>query len=299
MVASRKCHAQLLSAYDQVYGSWDIQLSRHVLSRRRWYLPTPDDLVNDNGVQKKITKRSGTRETEKEDGDLQLLFPEVPSRHNNALNQHQHTTTKSVRSVSCILNIEKNGRFSLILVEDGKSGNGMKLSSVNNFEHDDQIDNSTSISNQQQHQPLRGEWYLTPNPYCVTDRHYDTLLLVSEPRMRHRRRSNIIEKATVEMRCKVWGRYGGGAGRRAIGMKHGRIRGRMTHGTILTVKEDAVVDGNKRKKRTLVTREIVGTFGGRALVESEALNGSNDYFDLEEEANDFDDDDSDDEFDGI
>jgi hypothetical protein len=73
----------------------------------------------------------------------------------------------------------------------------------------------------------------------------------------------------------------------------------MTHGTILTVKEDAVVDGNKRKKRTLVTREIVGTFGGRALVESEALNGSNDYFDLEEEANDFDDDDSDDEFDGI
>ncbi len=85
--------------------------------------------------------------------------------------------------------------------------------------------------------------------------------------------------------------------RRAIGMKHGRIRGRMTHGTILIVKEEAVVDGNKRKKRTLVTREIVGAFGGRALVESEALNKTNDDLDFEEEAND--DDDGDDDFDGI
>ncbi|KAL3769057.1 hypothetical protein ACHAWU_008749 [Discostella pseudostelligera] len=297
LIASRKlCHAQLLSAYDQVYGSWDIQLSRHVLSRRRWYLPTRDDSVHNNGVQKKIRKRIGTIETEKEDGDLQLLFPEVPSRHNNAM--IHHTTTKSVRSVSCVLNIEKNGKFSLTHVEDGRCSDGMKPSSANNFDHDDPIDDSTSISNQQQqHQPLRGEWYLTPNPYCVTDRHYDTLLLISEPRMRHCRRSNIIEKATVELRCKVWGRYGGGAVRRAIGMKHGRIRGRMTHGTILIVKEEAVVDGNKRKKRTLVTREIVGAFGGRALVESEALNKTNDDLDFEEEAND--DDDGDDDFDGI
>ena len=247
----RKCNAQLLSAYDQAYGHWYIQLSKHVLSRRRWCLPFPDYEESDTVREKRKGK----------DGDLQLLFPQ------NTQLVKCNATTKSVRSVSCILNLEKNGRFSLILSEDGRISDEKKLSSVNN---------STSIKNEHS-QPLQGEWFLTPNPYCVTDRHFDSLLLVSEPRMRmrhdHHPPTKIIERATVELRCKVWGRFGGGAVRNAIGLKHGRIRGRMSHGTILLVKEKEVVDGNKRKS-VLITREIMGTFRGMALIDSESSNES-------------------------
>lgn len=217
----------------------------------------------------------------RESGDLQLMFPE------NERPIQRNTTTKSVSSVSCVLNLEKNGKFSLILLEDGRRSSAEKKSSSIKFECNDLIDNSTSIMTYHHQQPLQGEWFLTPNPYCVTDRHYDTLLLVSEPRvrMRHDRHQStkIREKATVELRCKVWGRYSGGAIRRAMGFKHGRIRGRISHGTIVIVKEkemEKVESGNK-KRRVLITREIVGTFDGRALVESEIFNESDEFHHLD------------------
>lgn len=286
----RKCNAQLLSAYEQAYGSWNVQLSKPVLSRRRWHLSTPDDAnIYTNGAWTNIGRRSST--VEMEDGDLQLVFP---SRHELVQLPTINTTTKSVRSVSCILNLEKNGKFSLTLLEGDRGDEMEPCADYVEFDHLP-IDNSRSITTHQ-HQPLKGEWFLTPNPYCVTDRHYDTLLLVSDPRIRrHRHHSNtIIVKATVELRCRLWGRYGGGAVRRAIGFKHGRIRGRMTHGTILIVKEevkDAVGDGNIRKDVT-ITREIMGTFGGRALIDTESLNETDKQFhDDCEEGNEDDDDD--------
>ncbi len=96
-------------------------------------------------------------------------------------------------------------------------------------------------------------------------------------RIRHGRYpTKIIEKVTVELRCKVWGRFGGGAVRNAIGLKHGRIRGRMSHGTILLVKENEEVDGNKRKMMS-ITREIMGTFRGKALIDSESSNESDNF----------------------
>ena len=269
-----KCNAQLLSAYEQAYGHWGIKLSNHLLSGRKWHLHTPDDGNDkDDGKNKLRKTRSGRRKIE--EGDLQLLFPEVPRSGNDTI----HTSSKSVRSVSCILNLEKNGKFSLILAEDGG----------------DPFHNSSTITH---HQPLTGEWFLTPNPYCVTGRHYDTLLLVSEPRMR--RRSDTVERATVELRCKLWGRYGGGGVRRTIGLKHGRIRGRMSHGSILIVKEDSQ-GGNARKNR-----EVVGTFGGKTLEDSEVLESRGSVIDKSDESKTINDDDDcfesedvDDEFDVI
>lgn len=273
---SRIGNAQLLSAYEQAYGRWDIKLSKNILTGRRWHVQTSANASIDG-----ICSDSG-RSNEGGGGDLQLLFPDMPrERHDDddiqyqSRSEHNRATTKSVRSVSCILNLEKNGKFSLSLVEESdEEGNGYGKSAPDKKDRDPSHNtppspqcHPTSIN----HQPLRGEWYLTPNPYCVTDRHYDELLLVSEPRMR--RRSNTIEKARVELRCQVWGRYGAGAVRKKIGLNHGRIRGRMNHGTIVIVKED-VEDriGSERKGRKFpTTREVVGTFGGNAIVDIQSL----------------------------
>jgi hypothetical protein len=278
--------AQLLSAYEQAYGRWNIKLSKNIFTGRRWHVQSSAK-ANIGGVGSDLRWRSGGR-NEGGGGDLQLLFPDMPRERRVTLhddnyiqcqtrNEHTRTTTKSVRSVSCILNLEKNGKFSLSLVEeadednnhDEKSSPGKRDQESSDYTPPSLLCHSTSIN----HQPLRGEWYLTPNPYCVTDRHYDELLLVSEPRMR--RRSNIIEKARVELRCQVWGRYGAGAVRKKIGLEHGRIRGRMNHGTIVIVKED-VEDGigsERKGKKYPTTREVVGTFGGRAIVDIEFLGG--------------------------
>lgn len=279
LVSTRIGNAQLLSAYEQAYGSWDIKLAKNILAGRRWHLQT---LANENidGVGSDLRRRSGRR-NEEGGGDLQLLFPDMPRERRGTLddnddiqhrsrNEHIRTSTKSVRSVSCILNLEKNGKFSLSLVEEAdEEANRNDKSATGKITPPSLKCHPTSIK----HQPLRGEWYLTPNPYCVTDRHYDELLLVSEPRMR--RRSKMIEKARVELRCQVWGRYGAGAVRKRIGLKHGRIRGRMTHGTIVIVKENVEegIGSVKKGKRFPTTRDVVGTFGGRAIVDTESLGG--------------------------
>lgn len=269
---TRIVHAQLLSAYEQAYGRWDIKLSKNIFrAGRRWHLQTSADEKTD--VISNDRRRLGGRRNEEGGGDLQLLFPDISIERNSTLdegneiqyrirNEHARNTTKSMRSVSCVLNLEKNGKFSLSLAEeaDGKDDRYEKGAP-------DEGDRPASIK----HQALRGEWYLTPNPYCVTDRHYDELLLVSETRTR--RRSNIRERARVEMRCQVWGRYGAGAVRKKIGIEHGRIRGRMNHGTIIIVKE-YVEDGIGRwkgRRKTSTIREVVGTFSGRAIVNIESL----------------------------
>lgn len=282
---TRICHAQLLSAYEQAYGRWDVKLSKNLF--RRWHL----SIINDDEL-----KRS-KRDTK--DGDLQLLFPELLplERRSTLVDEHgienlAHTTTKSVRFVSCILNLEKNGKFSLSLVDETNEKNY----SISNITPD-KIEAS---SNTMKYQPLRGEWFLTPNPYCVTDRHYDELLLVSDPRIR---RSNTVEKARVELRCQVWGRYGAGAVRRKLGMKHGRVRGRMTHGSIVIVKQQSsdVHEIGRGKSSTATTREVVGTFAGRA-VDNAPLDGDHcttfdtDTNEIPAEDTDFDDQDDDIDF---
>jgi hypothetical protein len=269
-------NAQLLSAYEQAYGRWDIKLSKNIFrARRRWHLQTLAD-EKSNVTTNDRRRRYGGRKNGEGYGDLQLLFPDIPIERNCTLdvgddiqhrcrNEHtaRATTTKSVRSVSCVLILEKNGKFSLSLAEevDGKD---------DRYERGGNDEGHRPVSIK--HQALRGEWYLTPNPYCVTDRHYDELLLVSETRTR--RCSNIVrERARVEMRCQVWGRYGAGAVRRRIGIEHGRIRGRMNHGTIVIVKED-IQDGignGKGRGKTSTIREVVGTFAGRAIVDMESL----------------------------
>lgn len=276
--------AQLLSAYDQAYGLWKIKLNRNMFGEK-WHIETVDS-------QRRRRIQKGDRAIDKNGCALQLMFPNNPiikrdqsfdaATGEDGEHASEETTVslteRPVRSINCILNLKRNGKFTIQL--------------------DDLHDNAdTTYSNN--YQPLHGEWFLTPNPYCVTDRHYDEITLISEPRVRrlYLPTSTVVEKATVELRCKLWGRYSAGAVRRKLGWKHGRSKSRMTHGNVLTVKErfydnggGSLGDATKR----LPQRDIVGTFSGRAhdgRMSESGVNGVEENNNLDSVFSDDDDDD--------
>lgn len=302
-IAIQLVAAQLLSAYDQAYGQWKIRLSRNVFGQK-WHLEVVDAVGEEAGREKRRNS-SKTASIKRQSSALQVLFPNDPTRKNHDTKdiiaadvdgeQANQTTAasmtqKPVKSVDCRLNLQRNGRFTLLL---------------DNFDQHSSYrtknKNECSINN---YQPMHGEWFLTPNPYCVTDRHYDEIILVSEPRIRrvYLPTSTVVEKATVEFRCKLWGRYSAGAVRRQIGLTHGRSSSRMTHGTVLIVKEkyNDVGSGASLGECTtqLPQRDIVGTFCGRATDLDLNIDGRNNEHCSTEESDQFsfeDDDDDDDD----
>ena len=248
--------AQLLSAYEQCYGQWKIKMNRNIFGDK-WYIETVYPQTS-TGKQNQDTAKI------KKCSALQLMFPNNPIIRQDDLDDddddggeqqaNERTTVplnhKPVRSINCILNLQRNGKFTIHL--------------------DDENDDATENNCSNNYQPLHGEWFLTPNPYCVTDRHYDEITLISEPKIRrvYLPKSTVVEKATVEMRCKLWGRYSAGAVRRKLGWKHGRSRSRMTHGNVLTVKETFHDNGAGSlgdATRLLPQRDIVGSFFGKAV----------------------------------
>ena len=332
------CNAQLLNAYDQAYGLWNIKLNKHLFARRRWHVDTTSSVLVDNNDGSGSSGKSGRKRGKRKiaSGDLQLMFPNIiqsmENRDNNngddtkrdsqdvsmqshsTINEQQQlqtttTMSKPVKSIQCILNLERSGKFTLSLVDENdrhqRHQHKTKISLDDNVHRESQSSTSSiatassDMVSSNKHQPLQGEWYLTPNPYCVTDRQYDTLLLVSEPRMRRIRSqysskrllptlsrllsfissaqsssSMVIERATVELRCKLYGRYSMGSIRNILGMKHGRSCGRMVCGSIVIVKEVLSTDGDddesiKRRRvwKKEKTREVIGTFSGRTIVD--------------------------------
>lgn len=250
--------AQLLSAYDQAYGQWKIKMNRNIFGEK-WYIETVDPQTS-TGKQGKGKDTANSKKC----SSLQLMFPNNPIiRQDDDLDENEDKqqannetrtislTHKPVRSINCTLNLHRNGKFTIHLDD-----------------HNENNDATNTCSNN--YQPLQGEWFLTPNPYCVTDRHYDEITLISEPKIRRvfLPKTTVVEKATVELRCKLWGRYSAGAVRRKLGWKHGRSRSRMTHGNVLTVKEsfhDNGLGSLGDATRLLPQREIVGTFCGKAV----------------------------------
>lgn len=270
------CHAQLLSPYEQAYGRWNVRLTRNIFGRR-WHLETLDDTTSG--------RRSSSRRAKSKDDttDLQLIFPVIlrnvynESQAQPPHSRFKHTTTRVVKCVDCILTLEKNGRFTLCIADDydGDDDDKFKSSAISETNNIHQ-QHPTSLH----HSPLEGEWYLSPNPYCVTDRHYDTIALISEPRLRrvHLAKTTMVEKARVELRCKLWGRYGAGAIRYKLGLGHGRTMGRMTHGTVMIVRELADNVGISGNAKELPKREIMGTFQGRAMVEDLQSNNRDELY---------------------
>jgi len=262
---------RLLSAYEQAYGPWRIKLTRGMFGKS-WYIENPDEGETPQ-------RRSRSRGT---NSDLQLLFP--PRKKDDDKSIH---LTKAVRSIPCILTLEMNGEFT-IHIDHGSLKSTPNTINIDNTRNELQSANrtrsestSTSI-----YSPLRGEWYLTPNPYCVTDRHYDTLTLIAEPRIRRAQLHDgiITEKARIELRCKLWGRYGVGAVRNKLGFRHGREMGRINHGTVLIVREYVNENSLGDIARKSLNREIIASFTGRGMLSTKNFNSAEKTVGNEEES---------------
>jgi hypothetical protein len=120
----------------------------------------------------------------------------------------------------------------------------------------------------QQRLPIRGEWTVLSNPYCVTDRYYDDLHLTSYPRVQTRsvvireqqqpkdrkrttttRKENAaaaelvistepVQRIQLELHGQLFGHYtAGGIVRRIVGEDR-YYRGRIANGVVLLCRQD-------------------------------------------------------------
>ena len=114
--------------------------------------------------------------------------------------------------------------------------------------------------------PLKGHWLVRPNPYCITDRHYDELCLLSLPKVKQGGNDSSFsnnetsERLQFELRGKVWGRYGSNSIRKFMNLKMGREAGRITHGSLSIVKMN---DSMNRSEE--VRRVLCATFRGQPI----------------------------------
>jgi len=177
------------------------------------------------------------------------------TNHSSHLLHSPKPTTPWKRSsslVSCSLYIHPNGTFTL-----------RKETSSDSQLHDSSTAPTLPV--------VQGYWTIQTNPYCVTDRFYDELYMVSHPRVQIRRNETLVSKkkkkivvpwsrhplpsspipvraqAILEFRSRVWGRYssqaiqhtcmrvwnrGGGVLKKNVSRPP-----RMTHGTCTLLME--------------------------------------------------------------
>ncbi len=91
--------------------------------------------------------------------------------------------------------------------------------------------------------PIRGQWSVVANPYCITDRFYDNVSLVSYPRERvvvtnsavgrGSSHSDILQTFELNLYCRLWGRHtqqhGTALLRRADGTSPRRLQRHQQH----------------------------------------------------------------------
>ncbi len=119
--------------------------------------------------------------------------------------------------------------------------------------------------------PLRGKWQVLPNPYCVTDRHFDELSLKSFPKIKAKVNgegpmgSAKNEQIRMEMHCRIWGRFGSNTVRYFLKRPRGRDAGRMVQGklSILKVESDGRFDADDFERLSTSKRRVLcATFSG-------------------------------------
>ncbi|KAG7370356.1 hypothetical protein IV203_028102 [Nitzschia inconspicua] len=147
-----------------------------------------------------------------------LLFPpQITNEENNNNNNKNTNYSYSIRrrpwgaTLTCTLSIAEDGTFVLSPQYNNNS------SSNNNNNH------KIGTNSKNQHNnilPIRGEWTLYKNPYCVTDRFYDELALQSYPRIKvtttsdndtssktttSSSSSSSQLQVTISLYCRMWG----------------------------------------------------------------------------------------------
>lgn len=137
--------------------------------------------------------------------------------------------------------------------------------------------------------PLRGKWILRPNPYCITDRHFDELELAAYPRVQKKVTTKklannasqveeqVLQEIRVKLYCHISGRYGTSAIRNLCRYRDGKIMGRISRGSLLW----DTVHSFPKELPWWRKRRIGATFQGRPHTTS-ISDGKDEEYSLEE-----------------
>jgi hypothetical protein len=124
---------------------------------------------------------------------------------------------------------------------------------------------------------IRGHWQLDVNPYCVTDRFYDDITLVSYPRVQKKRKSNnpptIMQKLRLQLKCRLSGHFTGN--RLRLRDRRHFARGKLSHGFLVVQRDEC-----ERTKQPWWHRpQIVATFSAKRLIPAKASLDSQSFHD--------------------
>ena len=87
--------------------------------------------------------------------------------------------------------------------------------------------------------PVHGKWTLHPNPYCVTDRFYDQVVLHSFPRVQKKvvdgQAEEILQSLSLDIQCRLTGHFSHGRLVRRFWGRDPRCfaRGKLSHGVVV------------------------------------------------------------------
>jgi hypothetical protein len=111
---------------------------------------------------------------------------------------------------------------------------------------------------------VHGRWTVKINPYCVTDRFYDELVLEAYPRVQKKLedgKETIIQKVKVKLQCRLSGHFTGD--RLRFKDRDQFARGKLTHGVLVFERN------NDESKKTWWHRpRIAASFSASRLIPS-------------------------------
>lgn len=141
------------------------------------------------------------------------LFPRCSHEAFNDQASTKAKQRKRRQAIRCNLSLFTNGTFNLEPQQEDETEEISRPSPI----HDG------LTSHRRLH--LHGRWKVDPNPYCVTDRFYDHLLLEGYPRVQklvptaakrssphllspnHTPEPLLLQQVAIQLSCRIWGRY--------------------------------------------------------------------------------------------
>ena len=161
------CHAKKIDSHDLLIGDWETTVrleSQH---------------GNHNNKLLEIFSTMGATITSTKND---IHYPQQNDERWNPLKQNENKRRprqyEYSRNIPCRLSLYSNGTFDLV-------DRYCNDSSTVHSHHQHRCHNQQQRPKESSSFSIRGKWTLQTNPYCVTDRLYDDVLLESHPRVRN------------------------------------------------------------------------------------------------------------------
>lgn len=194
--------------------------------------------------------------------DASRIFPSV-SAQRSFFSKKRTTRTKSemiipsvkrrpwgTYSLDCILSLAPDGTFILApkkIIKYSSYSSNRKVKEHISMEDCDMSTIEKKSKSSTGVMYMHGCWNVLANPYCLTDRRYDEVSLISYPRQRIKKSGAATDNPEEEervpprtvqmtMNCRLWGRHGRQpqqSNRQEINGEQTSCCGKMTHGTIV------------------------------------------------------------------